>query len=151
MAPQRFLGGLKALAGGLTCRLPVSRPVGLLYAALLGAFMGIAVSKYILSPAQSFRPPPAYHVWWQEVEQCSGLPGDMSKVSFGVMLDREHIREYAGYTTIDPTPFIVLSPAHVYDAITVKHEMLHAILLQHGLQRHGDHPQEYFIERCKVL
>ena len=97
-------------------------------------------------------PPAAFSQWWQEVEQCSGVSGDLARVDWYVVpcADGE-----AGFTC-DVTPdglcagewraphVIQLAgpnrffPAgYVQDEWTVKHEMLHDLL---GT---ADHPQAF--------
>lgn len=97
-------------------------------------------------------PPAVFAVWWREVEACSGVTGDLSRVDWYVVpcADGEtgfrcdvtpdglcagewhspHMVRLAGPNSIFPD-------GYVDDEYTVKHEMLHDLLGR------ADHPDEF--------
>lgn len=95
--------------------------------------------------------PSQYVSWWSDVEQCSGLHGDLELVRFFVVPGASqipapgHQELVQGYW--DPRGNeIVIGGFYESSALLVRHEMLHALL--HG---GGDHPPEYFRDKCGEL
>lgn len=89
-----------------------------------------------------------YQQWWTKTEQCAGIRGDMSRVTF--------------YAVDTPTGSISLGtkvahgwwvrkgnriylPANALgEEWLVRHEMLHALL------QRGSHPPEMFVDACHL-
>ena len=126
-------------------------------AALVGA-AGVACEAP-LSPAGSrpLAPQPIYEVWWQQVEQCSGLSGELARVEWYVvpceagepgfqceatpdgLCGGEWI---APHTILLGGPNEILPDGYATDEFTVKHEMLH------DLTGSSDHPDLF--KNCHV-
>jgi hypothetical protein len=87
-----------------------------------------------------------YAQWWAQVEQCSGIHGDLTAVAWytvpgsgsAVLIEG---REYSGAWYAAGNR-IVLAENSVFWNAGVRHEMLHALL------QDGAHPPEYFRQRC---
>jgi hypothetical protein len=92
--------------------------------------------------AEPFAPPPVYAFWWQLMERCSGrdrvYAGVKWYMSPSIDLGGER---YNGYWWSQGNR-ILLSDAHVRNGRVVRHEMLHALIDD------GEHPAEYFEDRC---
>ena len=93
-------------------------------------------------------PSAQYIAWWNELEACSGLSGDIHAVSFYVLPNDSTVQvgneTYWGYW-IDAGNRIVLAEPWVSNEKLVKHEEMHA-LLQSAL-----HPPAYFEGPCGDL
>ena len=89
-----------------------------------------------------------YITWWNELETCSGLSGDIRAVSFYVLPNDSTVQvgneSYWGYW-IESGDRIVLAGPWVSNEKLVKHEEMHA-LLQSPL-----HPPAYFNGPCGDL
>ena len=121
----------------------------------LGATLAIAggCRDLSLAPATPELPPGAetlipladYTDWWHATEQCAGLQGDMSRVTwFSVPNHTSFVYDnvqYDGYWW-NGVHWIILAGEKVTDGMLVRHEMLHELLGR------GDHPAEYFQQRC---
>lgn len=97
--------------------------------------------------AQSFDAPPVYAQWWSLTEQCSGLTGDLSKVSWYAVPGETDL-SYNGESSVGGIWFpqgnrIVLADGQQLAGDLVRHEMLHALL------RSGDHPRTTFVDQCE--
>jgi len=93
--------------------------------------------------AMAFDPPLDYERWWRKTEDCSGLTGDYAAVRWYAVSGDVVV---AG-TAYDAYWFatgnrIVLAERVRRDELVIRHEALHALL------RRGDHPAEYFQQRC---
>ena len=101
-----------------------------------------------LSKAIKVEPSAQYVGWWNELEGCSGLSGDIHTVSFYVVPNDSTIQvgseSYWGYW-LKKGDRIVLAGAWAGSEKLVKHEEMHA-LLQSAL-----HPPEYFNGPCGDL
>ena len=95
--------------------------------------------------AESLAPLATYADWWQATEQCAGLHGNMARVTWFVVPNRTSFVyddvQYDGYWW-DRVHWIILAGEKVTDGMVVRHEMLHELLGR------GDHPAEYFQQRC---
>jgi len=95
--------------------------------------------------AESLTPLATYTAWWQATEQCAGLRGNMARVTWFVVPNRTSFIyddvQYDGYWW-DRVHWIILAGEKVTDGMVVRHEMLHELLGR------GDHPAEYFQQRC---
>lgn len=94
----------------------------------------------------------SYTVWWQEVESCSGLTGDLARIAWhevpadsaygGFWCEDAPDNECAG-EWVSPHDIYLAGPSalmpegYVADAWTVKHEMLHDLVGRPG------HPQVF--------
>ena len=98
--------------------------------------------------AEVLVPLATYADWWNETEQCGGLEGDMSRVTWFVIPNRTTFvyedGQYDGYWW-NGVHWILLAGDKVANGMIVRHEMLHELLGR------GDHPAEYFQERCADL
>lgn len=120
------------------------RPLNVLLTILATGCDGVTEPEFP-ARASAFVPPPVFAVWWKVVEQCAGRTGRFEDVSWFTVRNR-------GDVTIDNRPVdgawfssgnrIVLVSALASDDRLVRHEMLHALL------QTGDHPREYFEDRC---
>src|SRR3954468_22975224 len=72
-------------------------------------------------------PPPAYSLWWQLTEECSGRTGDLNRIRWYVVPSAQHLRINGlpadGYWRGDT---IVLADSAKLAGSLVRHEMLHA-------------------------
>jgi hypothetical protein len=94
--------------------------------------------------------PVVYAAWWEMVKACSGVSGDLERVSWysappanpeeggGFEVDGE---EYDGYWYESGHRIVVLDSRRL-DGPVVRHEMLHELL------RRGNHPREAFVGSC---
>jgi len=97
------------------------------------------------SPVEPSQPPPTeYREWYAEVEACSGLRGDFDRIHWttqpDVIVDGH---SYYGYWYTDNT--IVIRSDLVDYKHLVQHEEMHSLL------RSGQHPSEYFNQKCGDL
>ena len=101
-----------------------------------------------LSKAVKIEPSTQYIGWWNEIEACSGLSGDVHAVAFYVVPNDSIIKvgseTYWGYW-IKSGNKIVLAEKWAASEKLVKHEEMHA-LLQSPL-----HPPTYFNGPCGDL
>jgi hypothetical protein len=83
--------------------------------------------------------------WWLQVEECSGLKGDLSRIRFYIVPNSSTFlwegREVIGLW-MERGSRIVLASEYAFRDMNVRHEMLHALTRIQG------HPPEYFVERC---
>lgn len=86
--------------------------------------------------------------WWGEVERCSGMRGELARVSFyivpGVRAFKWEGRDVIGLW-MEEGDRIVLAGEFALREQNVRHEMLHAIT------RLGGHPPRYFRDLCGAL
>jgi hypothetical protein len=99
--------------------------------------------------AVSYAPnPQSVSTWWQQVEECSGLRGDLSRVLFFLVPDAATFR-WEGRDVIglwmERDNRIVLAGDFAFRDQNVRHEMLHA------LTRMSGHPREYFVDKCGAI
>jgi hypothetical protein len=98
--------------------------------------------------AESLTPLATYADWWRETEQCAGLQGDLSRVTWFVVPNRTSFvygdGQYDGYWW-NGVHWILLAGEKVENGLIVRHEMLHELLGR------GDHPAEYFQRRCGTV
>jgi hypothetical protein len=128
----------------VSCLLPLAAVAA---ARAVIALVGVAAvaCESPTSPARGWplTPPPVFSEWWQNVEQCSGVTGDVGRINWYVVPCQEgetgfrcevtpdglcagqwrapHLIELAGPNRIFPH-------GYVDDEWTVKHEMLHDLL-----------------------
>lgn len=99
--------------------------------------------------AVEFVPPAEYQDWWARTEVCSdGLrqPAGIvwfvvPEVSSFMTSDGEVLARWSRGTN---GARIVVAGAYIGSEFVVRHEMLHALLDR------GDHPAEYFVDRCAL-
>ena len=98
--------------------------------------------------AEALTPPAAYADWWRATEDCAGLHGDLSRITWFVVPGRTSFTygaaQYDGYWW-NGVHWILLAGEKVENPLVVRHEMLHELLGR------GDHPAEYFQGRCAAL
>lgn len=94
---------------------------------------------------------PEYVTYWSDVEQCSGVTGDMHTVTIYQVLNTDVVTVPVDGTTITAQGVwlrhgnrIVMAGLFAGDPKLMKHEMLHALL------QRGDHPTAYFVDRCDL-
>jgi hypothetical protein len=101
-------------------------------------------APYLVDGAQRFDPPPAYQLWWEMTQECSGRQGLLGNVQWYFVPGARTLtvdgRTVEGYWTSGNA--IVLAGAVILKGPLVRHEMLHA------LQDAGGHPREFFLGRC---
>lgn len=95
--------------------------------------------------AEALTQPDNYRDWWQATEQCAGLRGDLSRLTWFELPGRTSFvyggAQYNAYWW-NGVHWILLAGEKVNDPLIVRHEMLHELLGR------GDHPAEYFQRRC---
>lgn len=99
------------------------------------------------SPTGSTRLSPllAYSRWWAEMQQCSGVQGDLSRIQWYEVSGnsfRCRIGECAALWI--PPHAIYVASDFVGNRTVVAHEMLHELL------RTGEHPNPPFSKGCSV-
>lgn len=105
---------------------------------------GLEVKSDFPATAVPLATPILYRSWWQIVEQCSGRKRPIDAVRwYHVKPGELTIRgeTAAGAWFVDGNR-IVLTAGTLREGPLVRHEMLHAIL------ETGDHPKEFFQQRC---
>lgn len=115
---------------------------------LLAALLGCGGADS-LAPADAVRIElgPRFSAAWSAVEECSGLTGRREAVAvFSVpgdfiMLDGRAVLAYWS----PASNAIYVAQFYVTSDPVLRHEILHALL------RSGDHPPEYFEEKCGAL
>ena len=122
----------------------------------LGVGIAFAVVVSCESPTEplpegaiAFTAPPAYEVWWHQVEACAGRSSDFHAIAWyevpgGTVFTVGSDSRIEGYWQ----PYhssITLAGMRLNDSLLVRHEELHAIL--HTI----DHPPEYFADKCGTL
>ncbi len=98
--------------------------------------------------AVQFTPLPAYAVWWEMTEACSGRSSSLDAVQWYQVPDNVALeidgKEVSAYWSAASNR-IVVSSSVVRDGQVVRHEMLHALLRSKG------HSRSEFLERCGGL
>jgi hypothetical protein len=99
--------------------------------------------------AVSFVPPAEYQAWWALTEACSGRQGHPEGIRWYVVPDvagfmTSQGEKAARWSRGTDGSRIVIAGAYMGAQLVVRHEMLHALLDR------GDHPPEYFVERCHL-
>lgn len=101
-------------------------------------------------PADAIQiPMPAQYLgWWFEVEQCSGLHGDLSAISWYIMPGTAfsyggHL--WGGYYERAGNVIMLGNTFSLMPSV-VEHEMLHALL-----SPIGGHPRRYFLDKCGAV
>jgi len=132
-----------ARVGGAIRRAPFLALASLALGACADAF---APTKAVPG-AVGIAAPAVYATWWAQVESCSGRTADLRRISWFAVPEVHYFEyrreEYNGYWW--GTHDIVLAGRHVLNAYTVRHEMLHDLLDV------GEHPAEFFDDRCGAL
>jgi len=89
--------------------------------------------------------PESVAIWWRQVEECSGMRGDLSKINFYIVPDATTFqwesRAVIGLW-MERDRRIVLAADFAFRERNVRHEMLHALIRLPG------HPREFFLQRC---
>lgn len=86
-------------------------------------------------------PPPQYRLWWEAVEDCAKRSGSFDAIRWYRTVDGPLIirgNPVAGAWFRDGNRIALF----VQKGPTARHEMLHALL------QDGEHPAEYFLNRC---
>jgi hypothetical protein len=101
------------------------------------------------SSALRFDPPEQYLSWWRLTEACSGRTHQPEGIKWYVVPMATSFATSSGSLTAQWSrgsdgARIVISGAYQSSEMVVRHEMLHALLDR------GDHPSQYFIDRCHL-
>ena len=103
------------------------------------------VAPLLVDGAVRFEPPPAYQLWWQMAQECSGRRGVLSHVDWyyvpgarTLVVEGQRVEGY--WTSAGNT--IVVAEASMFSGPLVRHEMLHSLVRGDG------HPRDFFLERC---
>lgn len=93
--------------------------------------------------------PAEFETWWHATESCSGLSGNMDRISWYVVPDTGLLStpngpKVAVWSHSSAGVRIVLAGDYAGNELVVRHEMLHALLDREG------HPAEYFETRCRL-
>jgi len=106
------------------------------------------VEPELPATSEALTPPATYADWWSATEECSGLRGDLSRITWFVVPGRTSFTygngQYDGYWW-NGVHWILLAGEKVENPMVVRHEMLHELLGR------GDHPAEYFQRRCAAV
>jgi hypothetical protein len=120
----------------------------LLLALVVGACADSLTAPDLVSGAVRWSEQPNYATWWHQVEACSGQQGSISRISWYWTPDHPYFtyqgESYDGYW-FRYQHQIILGRDYVQDSTVVRHEMLHDLLDT------GDHPPEFFVDRCGSL
>jgi hypothetical protein len=128
---------------------------GVTRALLVVALGAVGAAKCVASTVPSlppgskpFDPPPAYELWWEMTEACSGHSAAFAGVRWYVVPGASQL-PYSGGDSVkgywsERDNRIVLAEAAQLDGPLVRHEMLHALLRA----REGHHPRGQFLGRC---
>lgn len=96
--------------------------------------------------AERFDPPAVYAQWWSLAEQCSGVTGDLTSVTWYRVPGAADLpfkgEGPVGGIWYEQGNRIVLAGDQQLAGDLVRHEMLHALL------RSADHPRWAFIDHC---
>jgi hypothetical protein len=96
--------------------------------------------------AEEFTAPTVYQLWWHLTEQCSGLTGDFSAITWYRVPNADEIPLGDGSPVNGRWDAaenrIVLGGDEQWDGDLVRHEMLHALL------KSGTHPRASFVGKC---
>ena len=117
--------------------------------AVTGSCRDLAVVAPELPPsAEPLAPLAVYSDWWRAAEDCSGRSAPMMRVRWFVVRGSDSFAyqgtRYDGYWW-NGVHWIMLAEARLQDPGIVRHEMLHDLLGR------GDHPAEFFQERCRTV
>ncbi|MGH7560033.1 MAG: hypothetical protein ACRENB_03335 [Gemmatimonadales bacterium] len=94
--------------------------------------------------AEGWAAPPAYRVWWERTEACSGLRGAFEQMEwFVVPGDRFACPSGTCAGRWEPGR-IFLASAWAHDEMVVRHEILHALIGR------GGHPNPPFGAGCPL-
>lgn len=110
-----------------------------------------------LSPSESTLPagavqiatPAVYQEWFRRTETCSGRTGDFAAVQFYVVPGVETFPTEDGskvgeWISDGSTHRVILAGNYQNHEMVVRHELLHSLL------RNSGHPDEYFVNRCRL-
>ena len=97
--------------------------------------------------AVAMYPPTEFVTWWERTEQCSGLVGDYSRISWYVVPNvdtfQSEIGEVVGlWSKSKSGSQITIAGDWTNSELVVRHEMLHDLLGRQG------HPTDYFVDKC---
>jgi hypothetical protein len=119
---RRFIAVL--LIAGMACRQSTTEPA-------------------LLVNAVAIAPMPQYALWWRLVERCAGRSGDLSAIHWYIVPGANTLGQNDVQGMYYPaTQRIVLAERYARTGSLVRHEMLHALVPE------GEHPAEYFQQRC---
>lgn len=116
-----------------------------LAALLLASCTSVTAPAFPEDELVPYEPLPQYAQWWAQLEECSGVTGELDAISwysgegFPIQVGD---RLYYGIWWQEGNRIAVQDPE---DGPTVRHEMLHALLGVVG------HPPEMFVARCGSL
>jgi hypothetical protein len=116
--------------------------------ALIGMIVGCDPTAPLPTGAIQFEALPVYHKWWQLTQECSGLSGDFSKLTWFRVPGAASIPLGNGTDSVvgarweDPPNRIVFAGQEYLHGDVVRHEMLHA------LTRSGGHDRTKFLSQC---
>lgn len=110
-----------------------------------------------LTPSQAVLPAGAvpvtvsatYREWFARTEACSGRTGNLATVQFYVVPGVETFETRDGpqvgvWIGEGASHRIVIAGNYQGNEMVVRHELLHTLLRQTG------HPEEYFVNRCRL-
>lgn len=82
---------------------------------------------------------PGYRKMYAEMEECTGVKGDYSGVTFYTDSTGRHLgHRFNGYW--EPGSIVIYARSH--DKTVILHEMIHDIT------RFSTHPKKYFVNKC---
>jgi hypothetical protein len=129
-------------------RLRLTLRSALLLLVLTAACSDTTTAPHLVAGAVGWSEQPGYATWWSQMESCSGRQAPISRISWYWTPDQPYFTyqgvDYDGYW-FRYRHQIVLGRDHVQDSAVVRHEMLHDLLDR------GDHPAEFFVDRCGSL
>jgi hypothetical protein len=129
-------------------RLPRTLAILALSGACREILLSAPVAPELPPNAEALTPPDSYADWWKATQECAGIQGDLSRITWFVIPGHASFLyengKYDGYWW-NGVHWILLAGEKVNDPLIVRHEMLHELLGR------GDHPAEYFQGRCANL
>ncbi len=118
--------------------------------ALTSACAALAPNELSLpAGAVQIATPAVYQEWFQKTEACSGRTGDFAEVQFYVVPGVETFPTEDGskvgeWISDGLTHRVIIAGNYQDHEMVVRHELLHTLLRQSG------HPDEYFVNRCRL-
>lgn len=125
------------------------RALPLVMLALLAACEPLGPAAPLPDRAVALTAPPEYRAWWAQTEACSESQGRLERIQWFVVPGVSGFMTAAGervgsWSWDGGVTRIVIAGDYVGHELVVRHEMLHALLYR------GDHPPQYFSERCQL-
>jgi hypothetical protein len=104
---------------------------------------GCLASVFEPAGARRVVAPPAYTVWWNQMEDCAGVTAPLDRIEWYIVRGEQFATpEGPRWGWWDPPHTIYIAQTHWWDEPLVEHEMLHDLL------QTGAHPAAF--QKCGV-